>query len=339
MGEPHRFGRVLSPPRERPRLQWVGVGGDIFMTSKTSVRVLALAAAAAAAMTLSACGNNEGGEKGSPSVAAASGSEQVQQKFSLYIEGFNKLIDDSWGVSSNFENYQKIDIPNARADGSINFPENITTLETAIAKIKEGRAVRGGSMSQAADAAADKVIAQGEALLAQWKELDPYYEARAYREDGLAKGKAAHPALMTAYQGTLAAINELDTALTTYLRARDEARLEAYRKAGHNDAAAVMDVMQKADHFSTAVIENDKAKADELLPSLEAALAELRKSEAAMKSDDPNKIEFSQILTYVTAMVGYWRDYKQSGSDNYREYVVDNYNRAVDQVNDLELPA
>lgn len=310
------------------------------MTSRNSARVLALAVSVAAAMTLSACGNEGGGKSGAtPSAAAATGNEQIQQKFGLYIDGFNSLIDDNWGVAKNFEGYQKADIPNARVDGSIYFPENITTLESAIAKLKEGRAVRGGPLSQAADAAAAKVITQGEALLAQWKELDPYYEARAYREDGLAKGKAAHPALMTAYQGTIAAINEFDAALTTYLRARDEARLKAYRDAGHNDAANVMDVMQKADHFATAVIADDKAEADRLLPGLEAALVELRKSEAAMKSDDANKSEFSQILTYVTAMVGYWRDYKQSGSDNYREYIVDRYNSAVDQVNDLELPA
>lgn len=308
--------------------------------SSTINRGIALAAVCAAALSAAACGQSDG-KASNPleNVAAAAGNQSADEKFGAYTEAFNKLIDDTWGVSTNFDRYQKLNIPNASADGSLSFPENISTLEGALEKLKEGRAARAGSVGAAADAAADKVIAQGDALLAQWKALDPYYESRAYREDGLAKGKAAHPALMAAYQGVLAGIDELDAALTQYLRARDAERIETYRKGGHTDAANVVNAMQIADHFSSAVIEKNIAEADRLLPSLEAAMAELRKSEQSMQSGADNKTEFSLISGYLTSMVGAWRDYKQQPDDSDRERVVDQYNSAVQQMNDIEFPA
>lgn len=305
---------------------------------KSLSRTAVLALAASLTLGVAACGNQ--GENGkAPSVAAASGSEAVQEKFSHYTDGFNDLIDDNWGVSKQFTSYRELNIPGASAGGSIYFPENISNLERAMAKLKEGRDLAGGDKSARADAAVDKVLAQGALLLTQWQTLEPYYETRAYRDDALAKGKAAHPALMTAYEGTIAAIEELDAALTEYLRARDAARVEAYRKGGHTDAANVMQAMQLADHFSTAVIEKNVAEADRLMPQLEAALVELRKSEAAMASGAENKVEFDLISGYLGRMVGAWRDYKQDQDDSDRETIVDQYNDAVEQMNDIEFPA
>ncbi|TFW12634.1 DUF3829 domain-containing protein [Brevundimonas intermedia] len=309
------------------------------MKSRTAVSAMALVCAMT--MGLAACGQGDanGGADGSQSVSAAAGSELTQQKQGLYTEGFNKLIDDSWGVPNNFENYQKLDIPNASATSSISFPENITTLETAIEKLKEGKAFAGGTQSRRTDAAVDKLLPQLEALLAQWKTLDPYYESRAYREDGLAKGKAAHTALMTAYQGAIAGIGELDAALSEYQRASNAAKIEALTKSGHTAEASLIDAMQKADHFTTAVIEDKADEADRLLPEFVAAAAKLREAEAALPADNENKSEFGSIAGYVDSMIGSWRDYKQSKSDYERESIVDDYNRAIDRMGDVEMPA
>jgi hypothetical protein len=290
-------------------------------------------------LALAACRDNGGAKGGGSSVAATAGNEATQEKFNHYVEAFNKLVDDNWGVGPNFQNYELLDIPNKAADDSISFPENITTLESAISALKEGRALRGGQQAARTDAAVDKLLPQLEALLAQWKTLDPYYETRKYREDGLAQGKAADAALKTAYQGAVAGIQAFDAALTEYLRARDAAQLDAYRKAGRGELANLMDAMQKADHFTDAVMENNKVEADRLLPGVEAAVAEVRKSEAALPEDDANKTEFSQITTYLEGMIGYYRDWKQSDSESHREYVVDRYNDAVGQMDDVEHPA
>ncbi|WP_428154531.1 DUF3829 domain-containing protein [Brevundimonas sp.] len=310
------------------------------MKSRTAVSAMALVCAMT--MGLAACGQGDakGGADGKPqSVSAATGNEATQQKQGLYTEGFNKLIDEHWGVPENFDSYQKLDIPNASTTSSISFPENITTLETAIEKLKEGKALAGGNQSRRTDAAVDKLLPQLEALLAQWKTLDPYYESRAYREDGLAKGKAAHAALMTAYQGAIAGIGELDAALSEYQRASNAAKIEALTKSGHPAEASLIDAMQKADHFTTAVIEDNPAEADRLLPEFVAAAAKLRTAEAGLPADDENKSEFGSIAGYVDSMIGSWRDYKQSKSDYERESIVDDYNRAIDRMNDVEMPA
>jgi hypothetical protein len=304
---------------------------------KTGMRAVVLATASVLALGLAACGDGAG-KGGNASVAEAAGNQATQEKFNHYVEGFNKLIDDSWGVAPNFDNYQRLDIPNKSSNDSINFPENITTLEGAIEALKAGRALRGGDLAGPADAAVDKLLPRLEALLTQWKTLDPYYETRRYREDGLAQGKAADAGLKSAYQAAIAGIGEFDAALTDYLRKRDAAQLAAYRANGHGELAALMDAMQKADHFSDAVIADDKATADRLLPGLEAAVAEVRKGEATLAEDDGNKIEFKMIADYLDGMIGYYRDYKQGGSDSYRQRVVARYNDAVGQMGDIQHP-
>nr|WP_314438286.1 DUF3829 domain-containing protein [uncultured Brevundimonas sp.] len=309
------------------------------MKSRTAVSAMALVCAMT--MGLAACGQGDAknGADGRPqSVSAAAGTETTQQKLSHYTEAFNKLIDEHWGVPENFDKYQKLNIPNANPTSSIYFPENITTLETAIAKLKEGKALSGGAQSQRADAAVDKLIPQLEALLAQWKTLNPYYESRAYREDNLAQGKAAHAALMTAYEGAAAGIGELDAALTEYQRASNAAKMAALIKSGHAAEASLIDAMQKADHFTTAVIEDNATEADRLLPEFVAAAAKLRTAEAGLAADNDNKSEFGSIAGYLDSMIGSWRDYKQSKSDYERESIVDDYNRAIGEMNDVEMP-
>ncbi|RZJ23780.1 MAG: DUF3829 domain-containing protein, partial [Brevundimonas sp.] len=233
---------------------------------KTGTRALVLATAGMLTLGLAACGDGGAAKGGNASVAEAAGDEATQEKFNHYVEGFNKLIDDNWGVGSNFRSYQQLDIPAKSADDSISFPENITTLEGAIEALKEGRALRGDDLAGPADAAVDKLLPRLEALLTQWRTLDPYYETRRYREDGLAQGKAADAGLKTAYEAAIAEIEAFDATLTTYLRQRDAAQLTAYRNAGHGELANLMDAMQKADHFSDAVLAEDNATADRLLP-------------------------------------------------------------------------
>lgn len=295
----------------------------------------------AAALSLAACGDSKGGAENSApkSVAQAAGNEATQEKMSTYIDAFNALIHDHWGVSKKFEEYQKMNIPGASASANLYFPENISHLERAIAKLKEGRALNGGNQGKKADEAADKLIPQLEALLAQWQALDPYFESRAYRDDALAKAKEAHPALMQAYQGSVAGIEQLDVALSEYQRASNAAKLEVMRKGGHAAEASLLDAMQKADLFTNAVMEDNKVEADAQLPAMEAAIAALREEQAKLPADNSNKSYLSSIADNLTGMVGAYRDLKQSNSDSYRERVVDRYNSAIGNMNRVELPA
>lgn len=306
-------------------------------TTRPTIRIAALLGASIIALSLAACGNGTTTPEKAQSVSAASGDTATQEKFGHYTEGFNKLIDDSWGVSDKYQDYVEADIPGAQASGSINFPENISQLEGALTELKEGRALNGGRQSAETDAAVDALIPQIEALLTQWRTLTPYYESKAYRDDGLAKGKAAHPALMAAYKGVLDGIKSLDAALTKHLRARDAARIEAYKKSGNTAAYTVLNAMQQADLFSSAVIDKNAAEADRLLPVLVAANTALHQTHQTAAADDGNKVEYDLISGYIDSMIGDYRDLKQEESDSDRENIVDNYNRAVEQLNDIEF--
>lgn len=292
----------------------------------------------AAAISVTACGQGGDGKAGAPkSVAAASGNEATQNKFSLYTDAFNDLIDDFFGVQKNYNDYVEENIPAASASSSISFSENISTLERSLTKLREGRALAGGPQAAKADAAVDTLLAEGDKLLAQWKTLDTYYESKAYREDNLAKGKAAHPALMAACEGTLGGIKSLDAALTEHLRARDAARIADFQRKGNTAAYNVLNTMQQADMFSSAVIAGNAAEADRLLPLVVAANAELHKTEAATADGADNKVEYHLISGYIDGMIGDYRDYKQDGEESDRGNVVEAYNNAVEQMNDVKF--
>ena len=308
-------------------------------TRRPTARFAAVLASSLIALSMAACGQAGDGKTSAPSVAAASGDEATQAKFGHYTEGFNKLIDDNWGVREKYEDYLEADIPSAKASGNVYFAENISNLERALTELKEGRALNGGRQATEADAAVDALVPRIQVLLTQWKTLTPYYESKAYREDGLAQGKAAHPALIAAYEEVMAGIGTLDMALTKHLRARDVARLEAFRKSGNTAAFNVMNAMQQADLFSSAVIEKNMAESDRLLPLLVAANTELHKTEQATPADGDNKVEYDLISGYIDRMIGDYRDLKQGGSDSDREDIVDGYNNAVEQMNDVEFAA
>lgn len=300
-----------------------------------------LAAVCLASLSLAACGQGgEGKAKGNPleNIADAAKGADPAVKFNGYIDGYNKLIEENWGVYKNFERYKALNIASKNGSENISFPENITTLEQALTKIKEARALGGNSTTAAADAAADKVIASAEALLAQWKELAPYYSSRAYRDDSLAKGKAAHDSLMANYTATLAAIDELDAAIAQFQRDVAQKRIADYRKSGHNTEADVVEAMHLADLFTTAVIDEKTADADAQLPKFQAAVTKLRQTEAAMAADAANKARIGRLVDKLEQLIGNWRDYKQSGSDFNRERVVAYYNYAIREMNDIELP-
>lgn len=294
----------------------------------------AVLAASALALTLAACGDMK--NEAERAVAIATGDARTEQKFDHYTQAFNAVID-SFGPRDQYDSYRELDIPNARSDAAITFPEGASRLQQVVDGLKKGRALNGGDQASRADAAADKLIAASESLLIQWAELTPYFETQAYREDGLAKAKAAHPKLIAAYDATLAAIEELDAALTEHLRARDKARAEAYKAAGDMQAYHAVNTMQLADQFTSAMLEDDMAAADKLLPDLTASLKELETTAATLPQDHVNKNNMTTLVSRLNSAIGAYRAFKASGSDSDKQSVIHAYNGAVGASNNLQF--
>lgn len=306
-------------------------------------RASMLAAVSMACLSLAACGQGgaegESKAKSNPleNIMGAAQGVDTSAKFNAYVEGYNTLIS-TFGVAHQYDRYQKLNIPGASASADLSFPANISLFERAFAKLKEGRAATGDKSTEAADAAAEKLIASGDALIAKSKELEPYYASKAYRDDNLAKGKAAHAELVAAYDGLLAGLKELDAALSALSRAENAKRIADLREAGEDNAANLIDAASQAELLVDKALDGKTAEADALLPALEAAIAKARESQAKMDAGDINKMHYTLTLTALTDVVGDFRNLKQSPSDSNKEALQRAYNESVTAMNRANFP-
>lgn len=308
---------------------------------KMSIRSkTAMVSACAAALLLAACGNSgeapAAGEQASAS-ANVEATAEVGEKFSNYATGFNELIS-TFGVAYQYDRYQTMNVDSAQPTATLNFPSQSSVLERALTSLKAGRAVNAGNQVASADAAADKLIQNLEGLLAKYKELGPYYETRAYRDDALAKGKAADAEMKSLFEATLKSIDELDVVLTEQDRAQSAQRIEALRKAGEDNAANLLQATSRAELLVSKAGQGDFAAGDTLVTQLEADLAKLRESSAKMDDGDMNKSWYTSIVTNLTSLIGQYRDTKQSPSDSNQEALINNYNQVVNDMNRIQMP-
>ena len=295
---------------------------------------------AAASTLLGGCDNLKGkdGNAAAGGVTAAQddGENGPEAKYGAYTKAFNKLIDDvPWNLPKTYAKLQKFDVNTLKTSDEISYPETINLLQRALEDLKAGRAMTSDGAG-AADAAADKLIAAGDILVAEWQALDPYFKARTYRDDNFAKARAADAKIRPAYAAAMAAFKELDAALGAHQRQRSAARMAAFEKDGNMAGFHSVKAMLLADRFSTAALSQDIATADKLLPELTKEVEELRKAGAALPEEDDNKSEIVSMTGHLSDSIGSYRDYQQSKDTDDLESVVEDYNDAVESSNDLE---
>lgn len=292
----------------------------------------------AAALTLLGGCDNLKGKNANSNVSASQddGENNPEAKYAAYTKAFNKLIDDvPWNLPKTYASMQKFDVNALKASDEISYPETTSLLQRALEDLKAGRAMKAPDAT-AADAAADKLIAAGDILVAEWQALEPYFKARTYRDDNFAKAKAADPKVRAAYATAMTGFGELDAALGAHQRTRSEARMAAFQKDGNMAGFHSIKAMLLADRFSTAALSQDPAAAARILPELTAEVDELRKAGAALPAEDDNKSEIERMTGHLSDSIGSYRDYQQSKDDGDLESVVKDYNEAVESSNDLE---
>jgi hypothetical protein len=295
---------------------------------------------AAALTLLGGCDNLKGkdGNAGTTgaTVSQADSENGPEAKYGAYTKAFNKLIDDvPWNLPKTYESMQKFNVNTLKASDEISYPETTSLLQRALEDLKAGRAIKSADAA-AADGAADKLIAAGDILVAEWQALEPYFKARTYRDDNFAKAKAADPKVRAAYAAAMAGFKELDAALSAHQRARNTARMESFEKEGNMAGFHSVKAMLLADRFSTAVLSEDTAAAGQILPELTAEVEELRKAGAALPAGNDNKSEIETLTGHLSDSIGSFRDYQQSKKTDDLESVVKDYNEAVESSNDLE---
>jgi hypothetical protein len=303
-------------------------------------------ACVAAMVALAGCGDKKdegqatGSSGSSPSSASTStGSSAVKdnnasiKKMNAYVKATNGM-KGSFPPRKNFERYQKLDIPNAKASQDIYFPDSVSILtHTVVRNLKEGMEISADGFNEL-DPLAKAFMDSAEKLLAQQQELKGYYESKAYKEDNLAKGKAAHATLMQNYEALFTTYRAFDVKLEKELRIRDEKRAEQYKADGNmvrynlqmsfltaQDILATVEVMGRGETPNWAA-------ADESAKKL-TAFIEGFKTEVEAMPEDKRPSGVTSVVDYLNRFLGGYRTLKETKKANDYNSMVDKYNSAI----------
>ena len=196
--------------------------------------------------------------------------------------------------------------------------------------------------SKAVDQAADTLIADLDKVLARLRPLQVYYDSKAYREDGLARGKSEDPLMKAEFQTALADMDAFSEALKAERNKHLAVELTALKARGdllaYNSKLALQQSESLVDLFKSPEDLSDPAtlaKGDAIVAQLETTLADQRKAYAEAKAKTGGQIGPTRQIAadQLTSMIGNYRDLKQSRSAEDFNMMQRNYNSAVELLN------
>jgi hypothetical protein len=295
-----------------------------------------VATAVAMALILGGCDKLPGG-KSADGITASAKDPAAMAKVSAYTQGFNKLVGTS-GLVETADAYAESDIAHQSAQDLIIVSDG--WIEQALDALKSARAMPGGS--KAVDQAADALIADLDKVLARLRPLKVYYDSKAYRDDGLARGKAEDPLMKAEFQAALSDMDAFSEALKaernkhlalelTALKARGD--LLGYNsKLALQQSESLVDLFKSPEDFSDPAT---LAKGDAIVVQLEKTLADQRKAYTEAKAKTGGQIGPTRQIAadQLTSMIGSYRDLKRTRSAEDFNMMQNNYNSAVELLN------
>lgn len=303
------------------------------------MRPLTLLSAILLLFTLSACDSSTEQAGQAQAEAPSNADASLQQKLNANTGAFNVLIAPGSGLAAYAGGYDQRNIPEAIASQTISLQALPVSFENALGTLREAREIDGGELTAALDASIDRLIPALDTALSQWRQIEPYYNSRAYRNDDLAKGKAAHEPLVAALADGVAALSDMQEALSVIQRQRTEARIAALTDAGHTAEASVLSAMHTADAFVTAVSMGNIEEATRLAPDFERALEEMRSNEEQYTGPEHGKVLYGVLAGTLTRVIGSWRDYEASKDEFNLNTLIDTYNSAIRTAGSMPMPA
>ncbi|MGY4398238.1 hypothetical protein ACVWZA_003444 [Sphingomonas sp. UYAg733] len=295
----------------------------------------------AATLALSAC-NKPGQPSGAGTgVTLGQGDEGARAKLSAYTEGYNKLLD-TFGLPATAESYNKAAISTQSPADTISI--NTGWLEQGVTLLKAARAKSGGPADL--DKVGDTLIGALDSAIKRLAGLDVYYESKAYRDDGLARGKQEDSAMKAELQAALTAMERFGAILDRERKAATAVELAALKAKGDmlgyntklalQQASALIDLFKGADDVANPAV---FTRADGQLATLEKTLAaqrdELAKAKAAVKAGDRVDVNYGLVGDRLNAMVGDYRDLRSSHEGGDFNDMVEHYNDAIGDANDI----
>lgn len=296
---------------------------------------------------LAACGDKEAASSQAPAAGqqaegATTAAQDEGRKLAGYVTAFNALSNE-YGLKYQAAGYLRQDFTKATANSTLGF--SVSNLDRPLDSLKQARGIE-GDRYQDLDAIADRLIAALDTLFAQHRELDVYYSSNAYKDDGVAKGKAADPAIRGAFEGALAALGEFDDALGRHLDARRQADLEKLKNQDNKlPYYALLNIQLGQDLVSALVEQNTSGQpmrfetTDEMAVQLQQAATDLRteylrQKDAAGEQRKP-AFAYDHLAGAMIDVLAYYRNLKQDGDADRIGGMVDAYNRGVASANEL----
>ncbi len=299
------------------------------------MRVALPVALALAAIGVSGCGSKD---NGNGQAAATSSSEKPDQKYRGYVSAYNVLIAEGTGLAAAAGAYASYNIPTRVPSSTISLSFNPDYLAGTVDELKKARAAPGSSDTAALDTAADALIPPLEEIVKAERELGPYYTGRAYRADGLAKGKAADGPLKATFARALTAIDPMKQAIAAHQRAVTATQVAKLRADGNVAEASLADAMQKAAEMIDALGRGDDAAAAKQSAMLATALDQMRADQPKLKPLAGNVPAYKNVLENLTNVQGQFSDY-QNGKASAKQGALENYNLAVSTANIFRMPS
>lgn len=316
----------------------VGIGNVTQPSSRWRAPALMMLA------VMAACGRQAGG------AGALLGQHSADRaKLNAYTEGYNVVLGN-FGLRTQVENYARGHIagPSPEPDYVI---LNNGWLEQARTQLKAGRAMAAGSLGEV-DTAADRFIPALDKVMAHETELSSYYTSKAWRDDGLARGKREDPILMAEFQTALREGDRFEVAMTKARDAREAAELSRLKNSrddlGYDTALALHQARALVRAFgSEAALHDPKrmAAADAQAPDLQKTLADqhaqIAKAKAKRGGSASGSIGMADFRVdalgrasdALDGMLGHYRDLKAGGGVNAYNAMVSSFNEAIGDSN------
>ncbi len=295
---------------------------------------------ALAASALSGCNGPSGlAENGATATTTGTARDAARPddiKQSGYVGSFNALERDGW-LAQAADAYAAYNIPNATAASTIGIRFVTDPLVQTIESLKKTRVLPGTSRTAPLDQAADALLPPLEEIVRFERDLGPYYASRAYREDDVARGKAADGPLKAAHARALAALGRLGDALSDYQRVRSAERITELERAGHVAEASLVKAMGVAEAMADAYAKDDIAATARQSQALGAAIDRMRANQGRLAKIQSNDIYYESVIKALTDMRGMFSDV-QNGDKTAASRVLTQYNAAVRSSNSFRFP-
>lgn len=331
-------------------------------TSKKFKQVILITLATSTALLLSACGKNNNptpkentsSENTSsaiptktaapmPTSAPAVKKENADQdknftaKLNAYTEGYNKLIG-TFGLPETRQKYFAQNISSKSPTDNIFI--TVGWIHLAMNELKRGRALSSTQLEEL-DQAADQLISTLDKLTTQLNAIEIYYKSKAYKDDNLAKGKAQDPEIRANFDASVASMEKFNSVLSREQKKRNMQVLAKLKEEGNLLGYGTKLALQQGEELlslfaNEADIKNPEKyqQADQLIVQLEKTLAEQREQYAAAKAKNERPDSWHEsAASYLTSLVGSYRDMKQSKKTKDFNEMVSNYNKAVENAN------